>query len=159
MDKVLNPVSLELKIPPVALVLITAALMWLGAWSVPRLGFPVPGRYYIAGGVALAGAFISILGLVSFKRAKTTVNPMKPESSSSLVVAGIYGVTRNPMYLGFLLILLGWAAWLSNVLALLPIAGFVIYMTVFQIRPEERALDSLFGQEFAAYKGRVRRWI
>jgi protein-S-isoprenylcysteine O-methyltransferase Ste14 len=159
MYKVLNPVSLDLKIPPLALVLITAALMWLGAWSVPRLGFPLPGRHYIAGGLGLAGALVSILGVVSFKRAKTTVNPMKPESSSSLVVAGIYGVTRNPMYLGFLLILLGWAAWVSNVLVLLPIAGFVIYMTVFQIRPEERALEARFGPEFAAYKERVRRWI
>lgn len=159
MDKVPNPVSLELKVPPVVLGLLTAALMGLGAWSVPRLGFPVPGRHYIAGGVALAGAFISILGVVSFKRAKTTVNPMRPETSSSLVVAGIYRVTRNPMYLGFLMILLGGAAWLSNVLALLPIAGFVIYMTVFQIRPEERALEVLFGPEFAAYKERVRRWI
>ena len=151
--------SLDLKIPPVALVLITAALMGLGAWSVPRLGVAVPGRHYIAGGMALVGALVSILGVVSFKRAKTTVNPMKPESSSSLVVAGIYGVTRNPMYLGFLLILLGWAVWVSNVLALLPIAGFVIYMTVFQIRPEERALEALFGPDFAAYKERVRRWI
>ena len=155
----LNPVSLDLKIPPVALGLVTAALMGLGAWSVPRLTFPLPGRHYITGGVALVGALVSILGVVSFKRAKTTVNPMKPESTSSLVVAGIYRVTRNPMYLGFLLILLGWAAWLSNVLALLPIAGFVIYMTVFQIRPEERALEALFGPEFAAYKKRVRRWI
>src|SRR5882672_5891766 len=101
--------GLELKVPPVALGLITGALMWLGAWSAPRLTFHLPGRNFIAGGVALVGALVSILGVVSFKRAKTTVNPMKPESTSALVVAGIYGVTRNPMYLGFLLILLGWA--------------------------------------------------
>jgi protein-S-isoprenylcysteine O-methyltransferase Ste14 len=150
---------LELKVPPVALGLLTGALMWLGAWSVPRLAVPMPGRLYIAGGVALVGALVSILGVVSFKRAKTTVNPMTPEAASSLVVAGIYRVTRNPMYLGFLLILLGWAAWLSNVLALLPLAGFVIYMNVFQIRPEERALEALFGPEFEAYKKQVRRWI
>lgn len=151
--------KLELKVPPAALVLITGALMWLGAWSVPRLGLHVPGRSSIAGGIALVGALVIILGVVSFRRAKTTVNPMKPESASSLVVGGIYRVTRNPMYLGFLLILLGWAAWLSNVLALLPIAGFVIYLTAFQIRPEERALEARFGPEFAAYKERVRRWI
>ncbi len=151
--------GLELKVPPVALVLLTAALMGAGSWLVPRLGFALPGRYFIAGGVALAGALVSLLGVVSFKRAKTTVNPMKPQASSSLVVAGIYRVTRNPMYLGFLLILLGWAAWLSNVLAFVPIPAFVIYMTVFQIRPEERALDSLFGRDYLNYKERVRRWI
>ena len=151
--------NLELRVPPVALVLISAALMWLGAWSAPRLGSPFPGRRLIAGGLALLGALISILGVVAFKRARTTVNPMKPESSSSLVAAGIYRVTRNPMYLGFLLILLGWAAYLSNALSVLAIPAFVLYMTVFQIRPEERALDSLFGPEFAAYKAQVRRWI
>lgn len=151
--------SLDLKIPPLVLGLLTAALMWLAAWSVPGLGFPVPGRSSIAVGVGLVGALVIILGVVSFRRAKTTVNPMKPESASSLVVAGIYRVTRNPMYLGFLLILLGWAVYLSNVLAIVPVVGFVIYMTVFQIRPEERALEALFGAEFAAYKERVRRWI
>jgi len=151
--------SLELRVPPVAQVLISAALMWLGARSIPRLGFPLPGRHFIACGVALLGALISILGVVAFKRARTTVNPMKPESSSSLVVAGIYRVTRSPMYLGFLLILVGWAAYLSNALSVLAIPAFALYMTVFQIRPEERALDSLFGPEFAAYKAQVRRWI
>jgi protein-S-isoprenylcysteine O-methyltransferase Ste14 len=143
----------------VAQVLISAALMWLGAWSVPRLGFPLPGRPFTACGAALSGALISILGVVAFRRARTTVNPMKPESSSSLVVAGIYRATRNPMYLGFLLMLLGWAAYLSNALSVLAIPAFVLYMTVFQIRPEERALDSLFGPDFAAYRAQVRRWI
>ena len=151
--------SLELKVPPVALGLICAALMGLAARFVPRLGFSLPGRAFVAGGLALGGALISLLGVVAFRRARTTVNPMKPETSSSLVVVGIYRVTRNPMYLGFLLILLGGAAYCSNVLSLLAIPAFVLYMTVFQIRPEERALDSLFGPEFAAYRTRVRRWI
>jgi protein-S-isoprenylcysteine O-methyltransferase Ste14 len=151
--------GLELKVPPVAVGILTAALMRAAAWAVPRLGFTLPGRPYVAGGVALAGALVAILGVVSFKRAKTTVNPMKPESSSTLVVSGIYRVTRNPMYLGFLLILLGWGAWLSNALSIALVAAFVLYMDLFQIRPEERALESRFGPEFVAYKGRVRRWV
>lgn len=151
--------GLELKVPPVALVLLTAALAWFGAWSVPRLGFELPGRSFIAGGIASVGALVSVLGVLSFKRAKTTVNPMKPEAASSLVVSGIYRATRNPMYLGFLLILLGWAVWLSNALAFLPIPLFVLYMNVFQIRPEERVLEALFGPPFAAYQEKVRRWI
>lgn len=141
------------------MVILTAALMWLSAWALPRLGFSLPGRPYLAGGIALAGALLAVLGVVSFRRAKTTVNPMSPESSSSLVTSGVYRVTRNPMYLGFLLILLGWAAWLSNALAFALVPGFALYLDCFQIRPEERALDSLFGQEFGAYKARVRRWI
>lgn len=151
--------GLELKIPPLAVVVVTGALMWLGAWAVPKLGFSLPGRAFVAAGTALVGAIICVLGVASFKRAKTTVNPMKPESSSSLVTSGIYRLTRNPMYLGFLLILLGWVAYLSNGLAFVPVPAFVLYMTLFQIRPEERALDARFGPEFAAYKGRVRRWI
>ena len=133
--------------------------MWLGAWTVPKAEFLLPGRFYVAGGVALVGAILSILGVASFRRAKTTVNPMKPESSSSLVISGIYRLTRNPMYLGLLLILLGWAVYLSNALALALVPGFVLYMNLFQIKPEERALESRFGPAFAEYRARVRRWI
>ena len=98
---------LELKIPPVAVVLAAAALMWLVAWAVPAFKFLLPARDLVAMSFALAGAVTSALGVVSFRRARTTVNPMKPELSSSLVASGIYGLTRNPMYLGFLLVLLG----------------------------------------------------
>jgi len=151
--------GLELKVPPPVVGLLTAALMWLGAWTAPKLGFSFQGHSYLAGGVALGGAIVSLLGVASFRRAKTTVNPMKPESASSLVTSGIYRLTRNPMYLGFLLILLGWAAYLSNALAFALVPGFVLYINRFQIGPEERALASRFGPEFAAYKSRVRRWI
>ena len=68
-------------------------------------------------------------------------------------------MTRNPMYLGFLLVLLGWAIYLSNVLAFLLLPAFILYMNRFQIYPEEKALASLFGEEFASYKSRVRRWL
>ena len=97
--------------------------------------------------------------IASFVRAKTTVNPMKPASASALVVSGLYARSRNPMYLGLLLILIGWAVYLSNGLAFLLLLAFILYMNRFQIEPEERALISLFGQEFVAYKSRVRRWL
>ena len=84
---------------------------------------------------------------------------MRPDSTSSLVVSGIYKYTRNPMYLGFLLVLLGWATFLSNLAALALLPAFVVYMNHFQIGPEERALGSLFAQEYQAYHARVRRWI
>ena len=88
------------------------------------------------------GGITCTLGIVEFKRAKTTVNPVKPQSASSLVRTGIYRRTRNPMYLGFLLILVGWAIAMANLVALVVLPGFVIYMNRFQIKPEERgALD------------------
>jgi len=102
---------------------------------------------------------IGSAGMVSFWRAKTTMNPTKADAVSSLVTGGVFRFTRNPMYLSLLLYLLAWAVYLSSWLALLLLPAFVLYINRFQIRPEERALSSLFGSEYAAYKGRVRRWL
>ena len=151
--------GLELKIPPVAVVLLVASLMWLASWAMPAFGFEFPARAFLSATVAVAGLIISGFGIASFRQARTTVNPLKPESASSLVVSGIYRLTRNPMYLGFLLVLLGWALFLSNALALLFLPLFIFYMNRFQIEPEEKALHSLFGQQFVAYASQVRRWL
>ena len=151
--------TLELKIPPVAVALVTGACMWLAAWAVPGIDVSFPGHDVVSGMVALSGGFMALSGVVAFSRAGTTINPMKPGSSSSLVVTGIYSVTRNPMYLGVLLVLLAWAIYLANPLTVLFLPGFVWYMGRFQIEPEEQALTSLFGQEYIAYAARVRRWI
>ena len=96
---------------------------------------------------------------VSFRRAKTIVNPTKPDATSSLVVSGIYKYTRNPMYMGFVLVLLGWAAFLSNLSAMALVPVFIVYMNRFQIQPEERVLSSLFPHEYPAYRAKVRRWV
>jgi protein-S-isoprenylcysteine O-methyltransferase Ste14 len=97
-------------------------------------------------------------GVLTFRRAKTTVNPTTPAAASALVRTGVFRFTRNPMYLGLLLCLVAWAIFLSSVLALLSAPLFVVYMNRFQIAPEERALAALFGDSFAAYKRDVRRW-
>ena len=151
--------ALELKIPPLAVGFIIGTLMWAAKRIVPGLGFAFPGRQGLALLAAVAGAIIMALGVVSFRRADTTVNPMKPRTASSLVVSGIYNLTRNPMYLGFFLILIGWAIFLSHALSVLLLPAFVWYMNRFQIEPEERALASLFGEAFEAYRTRVRRWL
>jgi protein-S-isoprenylcysteine O-methyltransferase Ste14 len=151
--------SLELKIPPVVVVLIAAGLMWVISAVAPSLRFSFPGRPLLALILVIAGVLVNASGITLFRRAQTTVNPMKPDSASSLVVDGIYRVTRNPMYLGFLLLLLGWAVFLSNMASLPVIPVFVAYMTCFQIVPEERALEAVFKQEYSAYKSNVRRWI
>jgi protein-S-isoprenylcysteine O-methyltransferase Ste14 len=150
---------LELKVPPVAVVLFMAALMWLVARAAPVFEIALPARGFLAVGLAVTGIVVSLSGVVSFRRAKTTVNPMKPDSSSSLVSSGVYALTRNPMYLGFLLVLAGWAVFLSNVLGFLLLPVFVFYMNRFQIEPEEKALAILFGPAFNAYQSRVRRWL
>ena len=151
--------SLELKVPPVALVIIAAFLMWVGAAYFPTLGFRFPLRSVVAWVVGLSGLVASALGFLEFNRAKTTLNPMKPGAAASLVRTGIYRWTRNPMYLGFFLNLFGWAIAMGNVAAFLVLPAFVIYMNHFQIKPEERALASIFGEDYKAYCAEVRRWI
>ncbi|UCL84440.1 methyltransferase family protein [Pseudomonas sp. HS-18] len=146
---------LEHRIPPPLVAIISGLLMWLAVRPIAPLG----GRLWLALLVVLAGAAVCLAGVASFRHARTTVNPLKPESASSLVVAGIYRHTRNPMYLGFAIILLGWCVFLGSALAVLGVAAFVLYIGRFQIRPEERALRELFGAEFEAFCGRVRRWV
>jgi protein-S-isoprenylcysteine O-methyltransferase Ste14 len=150
---------LELKIPPVALVIIIGFAMWLGRAFAPVFNFQFPFQSIVAWLFAFLGITVSALGFLEFRRAKTTLNPTTPGSSSSLVTHGVYQHTRNPMYLGFLLILLGWATATANLLAFLFLPAFVLYMNEFQITPEERALVGIFGDEFKRYCSHVRRWI
>ena len=151
--------GLELKIPPVALVLIIALLMWLGAAYVPGLRIHFPFQSIAACVLGLSGIIVCTLGVLEFKRARTTVNPTRPQSSSSLVTTGMYRHTRNPMYLGFLLILIGWAIITGAILAIFGLPTFVLYMNRFQIEPEERVLTGLFGDQFKTYCSAARRWI
>jgi len=152
-------IGLELKVLPVALAVIAAALMWWARLATPDFAFPFPSNLMLPVGLALLGALTCLAGVVAFRRAKTTVNPMKPDTTSSLVISGIYRYTRNPMYLEFLLLLIAWAAALSNALTLVSLLAFVLYMNRFQIVPEERMLASRFVQGYAEYRARVRRWL
>lgn len=150
---------LELKIPPVLLVLGLGTLMWLTTRSTPRFGLVPPGRVSIAAVLLLAGLIIAVAGVIAFRRAKTTVNPLQPADASHLVTSGVYRLTRNPMYLGMLLTLLSWAVWLAHPVALIVALVFVPLMNRLQILPEERALIALFGSAFADYQAAVRRWL
>ena len=150
---------LELRIPPPIVGLIIAAGMWTLAHALPALQWTPLFRVSAAVVVAVMGAAVALGGVVSFHRAKTTVNPLKPESSSALVSSGVYSFTRNPMYLGMALVLLAWAIFLSSLWSLLGPLLFALYITKFQILPEERVLDRLFGSHFTEYKRRVRRWL
>lgn len=151
--------SLELRIPPVALLLLSGAAMWVLAWLFPSLSWPFAGRIPLAVLALAAGVATALVGVVQFRRSRTTVNPMTPAASTSLVVTGIYRRTRNPMYLGFLLVLIAVAAWLANLASLVVLPIFVVYMNRYQILPEERALSARFGQQFEDYRRSVRRWL
>jgi len=150
---------LELKVPPVAVFLVSGAIMWPVSKNVPSTAFALPGSWIIAVVLAVMGFGIATSGVIAFRRHETTVNPTKPEEASSMVAVGAYRYTRNPMYLGLTMGLTAWAVYLSNAAALLLVLVFVLYMTQFQIKPEERALQAKFGSSYDTYKAAVRRWL
>ncbi len=151
--------SLELKIPPP----IVALIVGLGMWGLCRVTVGMIGggeiRTALAVAFALTGVIFSAAALRAFFRARTTVNPTKPQSAASLVTSGIYRVTRNPMYVGLVFLLCAWAAWLGAWFGFLGPLVFGAYISRFQIAPEEKALDALFGNSYRAYKAKVRRWL
>lgn len=148
--------NLELKIPPVVIFIIALVLTWYCA-QINTIPLPHPLRPF-GFVVFVAGGFIGIAGVIAFRQQRTTVNPHKPENASSLVDGGIFGYTRNPMYLGLVVGVIGSAFILRDasgfVFALLTMA----YLQRFQIVPEERIMLKLFGEEFEEYCKRTNRW-
>jgi protein-S-isoprenylcysteine O-methyltransferase Ste14 len=151
--------NLELKIPPAVLVALAALAMWGLAEAFPALRVEIPGLRWWVWSFFGVGAALVALGAFEFVKARTTVDPHRPQKATRLVTGGIYRLTRNPMYLGMLLMLVGGAFALAHPLALLPPPLFVLYMNRFQIGPEERFMGEKFGDEYRAFTERVRRWI
>jgi protein-S-isoprenylcysteine O-methyltransferase Ste14 len=150
---------LEHRIPPPIVGLVAAGAMWAVARVAPGLQFAFEWNLALAVVIAAIGLAIDVAGLLEFRRARTTINPLRPEAASALVRSGIFRWTRNPMYLGMAIALLGWAIYLAHPLSLLGIACFIAYLNRFQIAPEERVLERRFGAEFLAFRESVRRWL
>jgi len=151
--------SLELKIPPPVVALLCAAVMWLvDQYTLAYLVSPALKWSFVVFFIVV-GATFDIAGLLAFRRSKTTINPLHPEKSSTLVSGGIYNITRNPMYCGMVAFLIAWMSYLGNSSTLIGVFLFMWYITKFQIIPEEQILTKLFGEDFVAYQNRVRRWL
>ncbi len=151
--------ALELKIPPLAVMLAAAAAMWALTTALPGFAYSANWSIPAAALAAITGAIFCFLGVTGFRRSRTTVDPLRPHRSSELVVEGVYRHSRNPMYAGMVLMLAAWALYLENFAAigLWPTAPW--YLQRFQILPEERALAALFGAPYLEYRRRVRRWL
>jgi protein-S-isoprenylcysteine O-methyltransferase Ste14 len=150
---------LDLRVPPVFLTLIVAAAMW-GTAPVSLSG--AAGslvRSVLAASIASAGLIFGLLGVAAFRRARTSVNPLRPSNVTSFVATGPYRLSRNPMYVGLLFVLIGWAFFLAAPANVLWLVAFVVYLTRFQIIPEERVLHSIFGATYDSYRRSVRRWL
>ncbi len=150
---------IDTKVPPPVLLLALCVAAWWLARTYPQAHVALPLHIVVGAGLIAAGLMLNLYPGVSFSRAKTTVNPMRPGSSTALVTTGLYRFTRNPMYLGHALILLGYAYLLSNAFGFLTLPLHIAYITMFQIIPEERALFAKFGDDYADYRRRVRRWL
>ena len=151
--------ALELKIPPPVVALLVALAMWGVSRDAAALPAAEFARLPLALALAVVGAAFDVSGLIAFRRARTTINPMKPQAASSIVDSGVYRLTRNPMYVGLFFVLCGWAAYLWTRWALAGPFAFAAYIGRFQIAPEEKALTALFGAKYLAYRERVRRWL
>jgi protein-S-isoprenylcysteine O-methyltransferase Ste14 len=150
---------LENKIPPpLVAVLIAAGMWWLSSFT-PLILLTSTLKITLVIVFTLLGIFFALSGAISFRLAKTTVNPLKPNTASALVTSGIYQFTRNPMYVGFVSFLFAWASYLGSAWGVVLIMIYVAYIQRFQIVPEERALTTLFKDEFSNYKKQVCTWL
>ena len=150
---------LENRVPPPLVGLIIGAAMVGAARATPALSLQTPVLVFLGVVLGVLGFACSLLGVASFERQRTTVNPLKPLTASSLVDSGIFIRTRNPMYLGMTMVLLGAGIGLANPISAALVALFPLYIGRFQIEPEERAMAELFGDAFTRYKARVPRWF
>lgn len=148
--------TLENRIPPPVVAIGCGALIYL-----LRDHFRVRSelQVYLAAVILVASLAVMFLAIREFRRAKTTVNPLQPETASSLVQSGVFAVSRNPMYLGLFGVLLSWTVFLGAPAGIAGLAFFIAWMNRLQIRPEERAMAALFEDEYSKYRSRVRRWL
>ncbi len=151
--------KLEMKIPPVVVTLLTALLMWGSSLLLSQSHWSFTLRLLLFILLVIIGGSVALLGVWQFYKNKTTVNPIDPNNVNGIVCDGIYKYTRNPMYVGLALLLMGLVFLLGKLLLLFWVVFFVIYITKFQIKPEEQFLSNKFGKEFENYKKSVRRWV
>jgi protein-S-isoprenylcysteine O-methyltransferase Ste14 len=150
---------MRFKVPPVVLMLLIAVAMYLVAPWLPVIDASARVASLLAIAIFVAGALFAVLGVLEFRRAQTTVDPMNIDKASSLVTSGVYRISRNPMYVGFALVVLAVVVYLRSPVLLLGVALFVAYITRFQILPEEQFMRGKFGAQYESYMQQVRRWL
>ena len=145
------------KIPPPIVTLFFGLCIYLSRPYFPEFSFSILNSLSTISFVLGIAVFATAVS--SFKRQNTTVNPISIEKASSLVVNGVFKYSRNPMYLGMLFILLGLTFKFNLIGGLLFTSLFMIFISIFQIKPEEAAMEKLFDQEWKDYIKNVRRWL
>lgn len=136
---------LELKVPPLVVLINAATGMWAISGCAATLRLPLPGAALFRVGRALTGIVVAVMRVVAFRQPGTTVDPRVPTRSAQRVVSGVYRFSCNPVYRGFPLVLygLGWDP--DNVLSLALFPSFIVFINRFQITPEERVMRRRFA--------------
>lgn len=150
---------MKLYFPPLAQFVVFAVIGYLASILSPRTAFDFGIEAWAAIPLLVAGVLVLLAAVRSFGEADTTVNPIEPDKAEALVTSGLYRWTRNPMYLGMLLVMLGAVLLLQNVASFIGPALFVTSITVLQIKPEERVLKQKFGAAYERYAQNTRRWL
>ena len=150
-------IDIKTKFPPPLVALTFGFLINYTKNIFPRIEIK---KEIIIGSFMIISDLIVILSAITlFKKYQTTITPLNPANATKLITDGIYKFSRNPMYLGLLLVLFGISIILNPIGGLFLIPLFILYLNLFQIIPEENALVDLFKEEFLEYKKNVRRWI
>ena len=151
--------KLRLKIPPVAQGITAVILFWLLDRYAPLFQVKFIYQNIAASAFAGLGAIAALSGVFTFIKLNTTVDPRCLEKANELVIMGIYKYSRNPMYLGLLLVITGVAVYFGALSGIFVIPLFVVFINKYQIVPEEEALEEKFGESFIHYAQKVRRWL
>lgn len=146
---------MENRLPPPFLTIALAALMWFA----PAPETAPLWRSVLAVALFLLAGAIGLPALRAFRKADTTIDPVRIDRASVLVTSGIYRVTRNPMYVSLTLILVAWAVWLGGPWVWAGPVLLALWLDRFQIRPEERVMSARFGADYDRYLREVRRWL
>lgn len=146
-----------MQVPPVALLAICATLTAALANYLPIMRFDAPSWLVLL--ELMAGIVFLLPAVLSFVKHKTTVSPLSPGNAATLVTGGIFSITRNPMYVGMLLILMAIALWFQALSGLIAVTLFFFIIDRFQIGVEEKQLLKNFGQTYRDYAQRVPRWL
>ena len=146
-----------IKIPPPLIVLVLIVSIYFSSKKIDLINIPL--QLEISIFVLSAGILIFVNPVLQFIKSKTTVNPIQFEDVNKLVTSGIFKYSRNPMYLGMLMIVLSTSIFYLNIYSILTPLLFILWINKFQIKREEEFLIEKFGDEYLSYKKKTRRWI
>ena len=148
---------MKTKTPPPILALVMIVLIYLSSFFIESTTFNYQGSLSVL--VLILGLACAIPSFKLFARYKTTISPLKPSDATALVTEGMYRYSRNPMYLGLLLLTIASTIWFGTWFGIIINILFIFLINFLQIIPEEEALLEIFGEEYEEYKKNVRRWI